>query len=138
MIARALPERTCCMSSLTGAALTWLRVNTAATAAGTSETISARSLLPDGLMPAAMPSARKPWAAVTLEEAESFFIATNQIHTLHGLTGRAFGEVVDYRDDDEPVRALVEAGADVAEVGHLDVLGVRQRIGDADEPFVPV
>src|SRR5207247_7387674 len=82
MMARALPDFACCMSSLTGAALTWLRVKTAATFAGTSETMSARSFLPDGLMPAERPSARKPRAAVTLEEAESFFISTDQIHAL--------------------------------------------------------
>jgi ubiquinone/menaquinone biosynthesis C-methylase UbiE len=43
-------------------------VKTPAAIAGTSETISARSGNPEGLSPAAIPAARKPFGAVTLPE----------------------------------------------------------------------
>src|ERR1035438_6633205 len=64
-IAEALPDFACCMLNFTGAAFTWLVVNTAATTAGVSETISAMSFLPLALSPAAKPAARKPRGAVT-------------------------------------------------------------------------
>src|SRR5438093_580991 len=129
------------MSSNTGAALTWLRVKTAATVAGGSETMSARSFLPDGLMPAAMPSARKPRAAVTLEEAKSFFIAANQIRTLHGLPCRASGEVVVTGYDDEPIAAFVHACVDGAGAPQRPVLLIALMLvgmivsGLIDPPF---
>jgi len=49
-----------CISIRTGAAFILFVVNTAATTAGTSEYISARSLLPFFLIPQAMPAALKP------------------------------------------------------------------------------
>ena len=54
------------------------------------------------------------------------------------LTRRAFGQVVERTDDDESVRARINTHTDVAEVCHLHVLGVGQRLRDADEWFVAV
>ena len=59
-VARAVPPRTTVRLSVTGAATTVFCVNMPATLAGVSDTISARSGLPDSLSPQAMPDARKP------------------------------------------------------------------------------
>src|SRR5690606_35841386 len=62
--ARSLPPATCSRVTCTGAACTLLVVNTAAAAAGTSDTMTATSLRLR-LMPACTPAARKPAGAVT-------------------------------------------------------------------------
>ena len=51
-------SRSCSWSTSRGSALDWLRVNTAAAAAGRSETSSARSGWPEALIPQATPPAR--------------------------------------------------------------------------------
>ena len=63
-MAWAAPVRACSMETSTGAPLTWLLVKTAAERAGVGEWMSAMSFLPEGLMPAATPPARKPGTAV--------------------------------------------------------------------------
>ena len=67
MTARAAPpERArCSRDTTTGAAIARLVVKTAAACAGTSDTSSARSSPPLALMPALVPTARKPRGAVT-------------------------------------------------------------------------
>src|SRR5690606_39192815 len=65
--ARTRPPLATCSDQSTGAALTRLRVKTAAAARdGPSLMTTATSRAPSALMPAATPAARKPRGAVTL------------------------------------------------------------------------
>ncbi len=66
MTACALPpeETRLARDTCTGAACTWFVVKRPAAATGASATISVTSSAPDALMPAAMPAARNPAAAV--------------------------------------------------------------------------
>src|ERR1700677_210609 len=59
---KIFPLPRCFIETLTGAALTRLVVKVAAASAGTSETTSAMSFSPAGLMPQATPAARNPCA----------------------------------------------------------------------------
>ncbi len=63
-IPRARPPRRCARDTTTGAPGKRLLVNTAAAAAGRSETTSARSGLPLGLIPHATPAARNPRTSI--------------------------------------------------------------------------
>jgi hypothetical protein len=65
------PPRACSIDTSTGAPFTWFVVNTAAERAGEGEWMRARSLRPEGLMPAATPPARMPGTAVTPPSSQS-------------------------------------------------------------------
>ena len=73
--ARARPRRRYCRLSCSGAAVTRFRVKAPAAAAGTVETTSARSGRRLRLMPALMPAATNPSAAVTPPGIRVNFIA---------------------------------------------------------------
>ena len=106
IIAIAFPLFTVSISSCTGAALTLLRVNSPAAAQSHSETIRARSFFVfPFLIPALMPPALNPFAAVTppsiiftmsFSDDKTFRLinAKHDIHILDGSSGRPFAEVV--------------------------------------------
>src|SRR5258708_4946534 len=152
--------------TLTGAAQTWLVVNSPATAAGVSETMSARSRLPPLLDPLPVPrrlmsqktpEARKPFGAVTepgmdlkpgfmeferrkSNEDGGLGEAAEDVHALDGLAAGAFDEIVLGAHDDEPAGARVEPPGDFDDVGAVDVLGIRKifAIEEAHEWFTAV
>src|SRR5882724_3280780 len=152
--------------TLTGAAQTWLVVNSPATAAGVSETMSARSRLlplleplpvPRCLMSQNTPAARKPLGAVTepgmdlkpgfmeferrkSNEAGGLGETAEDVHALDGLAAGALDEVVLGAHDDQPAGARVEPPGDFDDVGADDVLGVGKIFGvqEAHERFTGV
>ncbi len=71
-IACARPVASRGTTSCTGAAFTRFVVTTPAATAGTSETMSARSGFPDGLIPHATPANRNPGTAIGLSRTRSF------------------------------------------------------------------
>src|SRR5439155_3425298 len=104
-IARATPPRTRSMHSRTGAAHTWFVVNMPATAAGPSQTISARSRLapfseprpvPSRLMSQNTPAARKPRGARMEAETGTSFGLMSGWRTLHSLGAVHLGSCYNY------------------------------------------
>src|SRR5690554_4509131 len=103
-------------------------------------------------MPAAMPLATKPAAAVTLmwwfsrgsgverdeREAGGLVEAAHEVRTLDGLPRRPLDEVVDGGEDDEPTGARIDPGGDLRGVRPEGGLGGGRRVGDDDEGFVVV
>src|SRR6202795_2749721 len=134
-MAWARPSRMCSCETTTGAPLTWLVVKMAAARAGAEEYTRARSFLPLGLMPAAMPEARMPGTAVmppsshcmsamgTLRvhrwrfETRPLVPPHHDVEVLDAVGRAALAQVVQGRDADGAPRARIGDDGDVAEVG---------------------
>src|SRR5919204_5337557 len=105
------PPRACSMDTSTGAPFTWLVVNTAAERAGDGEWIRARSLRPEGLMPAATPPARMPGTAVTPPSSHSMSPVTGRSECRSGVHRWRLeaGPLVPAEEDVEIVYAIGRA-----------------------------
>ena len=66
--------------------------------------------------------------------------AVHEVHVLHCLTGRAFGDVVNCRHDDNPPGSGIKLHADVTAVAAAHMLGCREGSSraDADKGFIAV
>src|SRR5262245_8647855 len=71
----------------------------------------------------------RPKSYLKSDQTRGFRKATQEVHTLDGLTARAFDDVIEGTHHDQPSRAGIEAPCDFDHVGADNVFRVRQCFG---------